>query len=246
MKVSNRDKKVSAICLTIGLLSIAISCSSCGSGNDGAVGPQGPTGAVGATGPEANSNESQSVQALVDQANAYREMKGQTGLTPGLSCTVQLVGSGQWLSSSSPGYVASQGLVTYASGSTSYPYLLTTSFNQPDSAGNLPNSLIPTTFQSFLENQNYRIYCTGQIVITDLNYYSFETNSDDGPIVNVNGVNVVVNDGNHAMTDKVGPPIMLQPGVYSFSMNYAQSGAGDFGLIFSANGSVVPGNVWYH
>ncbi len=243
--------------LSIGSAIIAINMlTGCGStGATGATGSTGATGAVGATGatgpqgPAASPTLSPSpsetaVQLLVDSENAYREGLGQTELSPGLSCNVQLIGSGQWLSASSPGYVAAQGVVTALAGSTNYTYLFTAPFNQPNAASG-PDSDIPVPLQPLFESQNYKISCSGQIVVTTTDYYNFDVNSDDGSILSVDGATVVNNDGNHAITDKSGTKYLRQ-GVHTFSLLYAQSGGGNFGLVVQWNGSLVPGTVWYH
>lgn len=219
----------------------------------GPVGADGVDGGVGPAGPAASVIPESTTQQLVDAENAYREGLGQTALTLGLSCTVQLSGNapapvnapGQWLSSSSPGYNAAQGLVTALAGSASYAYLLQTSFNQPDSPGNVTNGLIPTAIQPLFIGQNYKINCAGQIVVTDSGYYGFDVNSDDGSILTIDGSVVIYNDGNHAMTDKSGTKF-LRSGVHTFNMAYAQSGGGNFGLILQANGAVVPATAFYH
>lgn len=215
--------------------------SGCGkgdTGNTGAAGPAGPTG------PQAQVPAETDVQQLVDAENAYREGLGQTELSQGLSCTVQLVGSGQWLASNSPGYQSSQGVVTALAGSTSYSYLFGSSFNQPDSSGGV-NSLLPTAIQPLFVGQNYKINCSGQIVVTQSGYYGFDMNSDDGSILTIDGSQIINNDGNHAMTDKSGTKYLRQ-GVHTFNLAYAQSGGGNFGLILQANSALIPGSVWYH
>jgi hypothetical protein len=185
------------------------------------------------------------VQTLVDSENTWREEQGQTALTSGLSCSVQLLGSGQWLSSSSPGYQAAQGVVTALAASSSYSFLSTGGFNQPDSAGNLPNSVLPVAIQPLFENQNYKINCSGQLVVTSDGYYGFDLNSDDGSILTIDGTQVINNDGNHGMTDKQGTKL-LREGVHTFSLLYAQSGGGNFGLVLQMNGSVLSGSNFYH
>lgn len=209
-------------------------------GSSGATGPTGPTGA-----PAPTATPVSDVQSLVDAENVYREGLGQTALSGGLTCTVQQVSTGQWLSSSSPGYVVAQGVVTAAPGSTQYTYLFQTAFNQPDSNGSSVNNLLPTALQPLFLNLNYKISCSGQVVVTQTGYYNFDMNSDDGSILTVDGAQVINNDGNHGMTDKSGTKYLRQ-GVHTFSLLYAQSGGGNFGLVLNANGSSILGSVWYH
>lgn len=222
-------KKLMVCMLALGIL------SACGQ-----TGPQGATGATGS----APSLVDPSIQSLVDAENVYREGLGQAALTSGLSCSVQLVGSGQWLSSSSPGYVLSQGVVTALVGSTSYSYLLQTSFDQPNSSSGV-NSLIPLAIQPLFVNQNYKISCSGQIVAVDTGYYNFDVNSDDGSILTIDGTQVINNDGNHSITDKTGTKY-LRDGVHTFSLLYAQSGVGSFGLVLQVNGSVIDPMYFFH
>lgn len=215
-----------------------------GVGQAGPMGATGVQGATGATGPTATSAPESDLQQLVDAENRYREGLGQTYLTPGLSCNVQLVGSGSWLSAGSPGYVAAQGVVTALAGSTNYTYLFQNSFDQPDSSTGV-NRLIPLAIQNVFVNNNYKISCSGQYVVTTTDYYNFDMNSDDGSILTVDGTQVINDDGTHAMTDKTGTKY-LRAGVHTFGLLYAQSGLGNFGLVLQVNGSLVTPDAWYH
>jgi hypothetical protein len=246
----------------IKLILILVGCvvlNGCGGsqGNTGATGAQGNDGAVGATGvtgptasPSPTATES-AAQVLVDEVNASRELQGQAPFTSGLACTVQAVGSGQWLSASSPGYVAltaaqqtAEGIITVLAGSKSYPYLFTGSFDQVNS-GPGANSLLPTALQPLFLANNYKIGCNGQLVITQAGYYTLDMNSDDGSILTIDGVQVINNDGNHAMTDGTGVYFFTEA-VHTFSLLYAQSGGGNFGLVLQSNGTVLDGSLFYH
>lgn len=192
--------------------------------------------------PSAALTEDQQIQQVVDAENTYREQLGQTELSSGLSCSVQQVASGQWLSSSSPGYQAAQGTLVLTG--SSYTFLNTTGFDQPNSSSGL-NNIIPVAIAPLFVGLNYRIVCSGQIAVLVTAYYSFDVNSDDGSILNIDGTNVIVNDGNHGMTDKVGTKL-LRTGVHTFQLQYAQSGAGAFGLILQANGSLIDPKYYFH
>lgn len=221
-------------------------------GTPGVAGPQGPSGSTGATGPQGPQGnpaptpsvtaEDADIAAILVDENGYREALGQTVLTQGLSCTVQAIASGQWLSSSSPGYQSSQGTVV-ATG-TSYSFLLNVAINQPSSPTG-PNSLLPLGIQPLFINNNYRINCSGQLVVRTTAYYVFDVNSDDGSILTIDGTQVVNNDGNHGMTDKAGTKL-LRRDVHTFSLNYAQTGNGAFGLILQANGAFVDPKYFAH
>ena len=251
MKIDKETKKALVFCVVVGSICVAANLlSGCGTGPKGPTGDQGGQGAPGEVGPQGpaaspspTSSES-AEQQIVDETNEARELQGQAPFTPGLSCTVQLVGSGQWLSSTSPGYVAAQGVVTATAGSTAYPYLLKSDFNQPDSSGGV-NSLIPTALQALFVGNNYKITCNGQLVVVDPNYYNFDMNSDDGSILTIDGTQVINDDGNHAMTDKTGTKFLTQ-GVHTFQVLYAQSGAGNFGLVLQSNGSLLDSSGFYH
>jgi len=184
------------------------------------------------------------VQTLVDEENEYRLSQGQTMLSPGLSCSVQRVASGQWLSNSSPGYNSGQGVVALTG--TNYTFLNKTGFNQPDAPGGSVNNIIPSVISSLFVNQNYRISCSGFIVVESDGYASFDLLSDDGSILTVDGTQVINNDGNHSVQLKSGSKLMRR-GVKSFSLSYAQTGGGNFALVLSTGGgSAVPGAVFYH
>lgn len=185
------------------------------------------------------------INSVVADENAYRLGLGQTMLSGGLSCSVQALGSGQWLSSSSPGYNAGHGVVAALPGALSYSYLLTTEINQPDSVANMPNAVIPTAIQSLFLNNNYRISCSGQLVVLETGYYNFSLASDDGSILTVDGTQVINNDGSHGVTTKTGVKF-LRRGVRSFSLLYAQSGAGRFALVLKSGGLVIPPAHFVH
>lgn len=208
----------------------------CGKCKDGA------TQTVTVTVPAPPAPESQT-QLLVDAENAYRLSLGQTALTQGLSCTVQQVASGQWLSASSPGYNAGQGVLVLSG--TSYAYLMTGAFNQADAPSGTLSSVLPAPLQPLFASINYKINCTGQIVNTETGYFNFSLASDDGSILTIDGAQVINNDGNHGITEKQGVK-MLRAGVHTFSMQYAQSGGGNLALLLSANGAQVPGSAFYH
>lgn len=219
-----------------------------------ACGPQGPRGLDGAPGapgapaptptPTPVVDEVQEeIDALLKEENDYRLYLGQTALTAGLSCSVQAVASGQWLSSGSPGYNAGQGVVTGTG--TTYTYLYKGWFNQADTSGANPNGLLPEALRPMFVNKNLVIRCSGQIVVLETGYYDFDLSSDDGSILTVDGTQVINNDGNHGMTQKLGTKF-LRRGVRSFSLSYAQTGSGNFGLILKAGGSNIDPKHYAH
>lgn len=221
-------------------------------GNTGAQGAAGPTGpAAPVPPPPVIDPIQQQIDSLVTEENAWRESQGQTMLSKGMSCTVQAISSGGFLSTSSPNYVAASctanplsaycAVVTTGS---SYPFL-GSNFDQVNSNSG-PNSIITDPYiQSLFTSNNYKINCSGQLVVLEDGYQGFSMSSDDGAILTVNGSQVINNDGNHGITTVSGVKL-LRAGVYSISVLYAQSGAGQFALILNMNGAVLPAAQLYH
>lgn len=182
------------------------------------------------------------VEGIVANENAYREGLGQTELSLGLSCTVQAISAGQFLSSSSPGYTAAQAIVLTG---PAYPYLLTIGINQPNSNSG-PNNVIDPSIQPLFLTNNYRIVCTGQLVVTEDGYHSFVMSSDDGSILTIDGTQVINNDGNHGITTLSGTKNLRSDVVHTFNLQYAQSGAGQFALVLNMDGALLPAANLYH
>lgn len=185
------------------------------------------------------------INALVASENAYRESLGETSLAPGLSCQVVLVSGGQWLSSSSPGYNSSQGVLTTTGTTYTFNSNDGGGFNQGNANGNVAFTTLPPAIQPLFENQNFRIICSGEVVVITTDYYSFTLSSDDGSILTIDGTQVINNDGNHSIVTKTGSKELRQ-GVHTFSLQYAQSGSGQFALVLNADGSAIDPSVWYH
>jgi hypothetical protein len=183
-----------------------------------------------------------SIQAIVNSENSYRASLGEAPFTPGLSCTVQAIASGNYLSSSSPGYTAAEAIVTTG---TSYAYLLSTGFDQPNS-GPGPNSVINPEIQPLFEANDYKINCTGQLVVSEDGYYSFTMSSDDGSLLYIDGTLVIDNDGQHGITTMSGTKGLESAVTHTFQLEYAQSGGGEFALMLDMNGSLLPAANLYH
>jgi len=214
-------------------------------GDTGATGPQGPQGPAAPVTPETT------VQQLVDSENAYRETLGQTELSSGMACSVQAISSGGFLSTSSPNYVAATCTANPLSAAcgivltgTSFAFLGVNGFNQPNSNSG-PNNIIDPQIQSLFTSNNYRISCSGQLVVTEDGYHGFSVASDDGAILTVDGAQVTNNDGNHGITTAVGTK-NLRTGVHTLSVLYAQSGAGQFALVIKMDGAALPAANLYH
>lgn len=223
----------------LSLISLTIVLAAC-------AGPSGDTGATGGTGPQgpaAPVPQPTAIQEIVNSENAWLKTQGKAPLTSGLSCTVQAIASGTYLSSSSPGYTAAQAIVLTG---TAYSYLLSTSVNQPNAAGTAGNSLIDPEIAPLFLSNNYRIVCTGQLVVTEDGYYGFSTSSDDGSILTIDGTVVVSNDGAHGLQTVSGTKLLESAVTHSFTMQYAQSAGGNIAMILNMNGSVLPAANLYH
>lgn len=185
----------------------------------------------------------QQIDTIIAENNGWRESLGQTALTSGLSCSVQAVSSGQYLSSSSPGYTAGAGVLVVTG--PSYSYLLNVGFDQPESNAG-PNNVIDPSIQPLFLSNNYKINCSGQLVVTEDGYHSFQLSSDDGAILTIDGTQVINNDGQHGITTASGTKSLQSVVVHTLNLQYAQSGAGQFALILQMDGSVLPAANLYH
>jgi hypothetical protein len=229
----------------LSIIILALAMSACARGDKGDIGSPGGQGPTGPQGPAAPVPTVDPIQAqintLVAEENKWRESQGQTELSQGLSCSVQAISAGQYLSSSSPGYTAAQAIVLAGS---SYPFL-GSNFDQPNSGAG-PNSVITDPYiQSLFTSNNYRISCLGQLVVLEDGYHGFTMSSDDGSILTIDGAQVINNDANHGVVTVSGTKL-LRAGVHTFSLLYAQSGGGNFALVLNMNGSVLPAANLYH
>lgn len=230
------------------VLSVSFALAACAPGYDGVNGVPGPQGPPGPTATPTPSNPVDQVQVdindVVADENAYREGLGQTGLTAGLSCSVVAIASGAWISSSSPGYNAGQGVLVAVVGTPTYTYLYQGPFNQPNIDSG-PNNLLPIAIQPIYIGQNYKISCSGQIAILSTKYYAYDIQSDDGSILTIDGTQVINNDGNHGVTEKQGTKF-LRRGIHSFSLVYAQSGGGNFAMMLKSDGASIDSRLYVH
>ena len=197
-------------------------------GDVGPAGPQGPAATPAPTPSPADANALDIANVLENGAhgNAYRLGLGQTELSSGLSCQVQHISANQCLSNSASGSAACVGQPVVTMTGSNYTYLYSGAFNQPNAASGV-NNLIPPALQSLFIGTNYRIVCTGQIVIQQPGWYEFEDVSDDGSIIFLDGA-TLYNDGNHAVNAvPVTQSVYFTRDVHSFQVQYAQTGGGN-------------------
>lgn len=212
-------------------------------GGTGGTGSPGAPGAVGPAGPAANVPALTPAEQTVASENAYRKTQGLAPLTQGLSCVVQAIASGTYLSSSSPGYTAAQAIVLTG---PSYSYLLPTAINQPSVAGTAGNNLIDPEIQPLFLTNNYRIVCTGALVVAEDGYYSFTTSSDDGSLLYLDGSLVVDNDSAHGIQSVSGTKLLEAAVTHTFQLQYAQSAGGNIAMVLNMNGVLLPSANLYH
>lgn len=181
------------------------------------------------------------VQRVVDDENEYRLGIGQAALTKGLSCTVQEVASGDWISGASFGYPGS-GLIALTGAAYTFP--MGESFNQAETLNGGTHNILPASVRDLFATKNYRLSCSGLLVVTKSGYYSFELDSDDGSILTIDGAQVINNDGGHAMVRKTNVRY-LREGMRSINLTYAKTSGTSFGLRLTSEGNPVPGNLFY-
>jgi hypothetical protein len=116
-------------------------------------------------------------------------------------------------------------------------------FNVPDQSTSNKFDILPTSLQSIYQTW-YVVKCTGYIAIGQSGWYEFDTSSDDGSNLYIDGGLLVNNDGLHS-TQNVMAAKFLQANIHSFELDYLQ-GSGNESLIVNMNGNLLPAEVLYH
>lgn len=184
------------------------------------------------------------IDEIIKFKNEERAVTALAPLTNGLSCVVQQVASGQCLLSSSTAAGCNSGNVVAMTG-PAYTFLYKGEFNQPEVTGADVDVNLPASIRALFIGKNYRISCTGFIVVLKSNYYDFTLNSDDGSILSVAGAQVINHDNNHGMSVKTGSALLYR-GVQSFSLLYAQTGGGNHGLVLQSAASAINPIYYFH
>jgi len=156
------------------------------------------------------------IQSLVATQNVSREAQGQTALTPGLSCQLWTFTGGDRIEPSISGHNQLSGLQYRVS------WLLTEPFNQANTVDTQGMSILPEAFQSIYQTYYY-VSCTGFIVVTSDDFYTFQVSADDAALVYVDG-QLTLNDDNAHSVATVTNAQYLEQGVHSFTVQYAQNG----------------------
>lgn len=220
---------------------LAICISGCGGSYTNYVGPQGPKGDPGTPAPSPTSTttaEDQDIANLVSDENDYRLGLGQTMLSSGLSCVLYTITGGDRIQASISGHNTLTGLSTVAT------FLYSYAFNQPNASSSDGLNVLPLALQPLYTNM-FMLLCYGQIVVTDTDYHTFQLSSDDASLLYVDGSLVIDNDNAHGVTTISGMRY-LRRGVHSFSLYFAQTGAGSQALILNTDGALAPANRFYH
>lgn len=176
------------------------------------------------------STATDTIQSLVDRENQYRIGVGASPLTKGLSCYLSTVPA------NTPQIVGAP--LTYVAGWTYY-----STFNVPNGPVSDGFNVLPTALQTLYYSW-YVVRCSGQLVVVNDDYYNFYLASDDGGILNIDGMSLN-NDGNHGVTSKSGMAF-LRAGVHGFDLYFMQGPAGYQALIVNMNGVPVPSANLYH
>lgn len=180
----------------------------------------------------------QDIAKVVSEENLYRDSQGNTLLTPGLSCALFTITGGQYIQSGGSFTPTLTGITQKAL----FKYV--GDFNQPDSPATDGLNVLPLNLRSTYTNM-FLLRCTGFLVSIDNGYRQFELGSDDGSVLYIDGTKLVDNDGQHGLLVKTNTKLMRK-GVYTFRLDFAQSGGGNQALIFSIDGVITDSQYFYH
>jgi hypothetical protein len=226
--------------LLISLLGLSVIMTGCG--KDGDAGQAGAPGQVvyipTPTTPPTEVDELQAdIDSIVSYKNEYRALNGQNPLTKNLMCQLFTTTGGDRIQASIAGHNTLTGLTSVGYFEYNGP------FDQPNSSINDGMNVLPAPFKNLYKNM-YLLRCQGQIVVTDSGYYDFSLGSDDASVLYINGSKLIDNDNNHGHT-VMSAAKMLERGVHSFRLDYAQIGGGNQSLILKVNGESIPSNLFY-
>ena len=229
--IQNQTKDAIAICISIGMASIALSLSACGTQNSTY-----QTSVVNQT----NTTEpTDTVTSIVSDYNAWRTSNGQETIDPGLTCTLYTVPQ----TTTGITAVANGGVVPVLTNVGSFTYQGV--FNQQNAPVTNGLDILPLGMQSVPLYQSWVILkCTGYIVVTTDDWHEFDVTSDDGSNLYVDGVLIVNNDGLHGAKDVTGSK-HLQDVVHTFELDFFQAN-GSQELVADMDGVLIPSANLYH
>ena len=233
MKTLEQQTKQAAFYIAIlGMVFIALgTMEGCGTSTDSSY----PVATASPT--PSQSSMPDAVMSIVNDYNQWRIDNGQETIDPGLTCTLYTVPQ------------TTTGITATANGGAT-PVLTNVGaftyqgvFNQPNAAVGLGLNILPLGLQSVYQTW-FIVKCTGYVVITTDDYHSFNTVSDDGSNLYVDGVLVVNNDGLHGAQSVTGER-HLQDVVHSFELDFFQGG-GQQELVVDMDGSLLPAEALWH
>lgn len=171
------------------------------------------------------------INSVVNEVNNSRTKQGQLPLAPGLVCTLH---------------------VNLSNALTAFPTVLPTAIRtwtyvgdiaQADSNVSEGLNLIPSAIRS-LYIQWFAVRCTGQLIVTTADDYSFSLRSDDASLLYLDGTAVgniaVNNDGLHGPSTVTNGKFLIQ-GLHAFRLDYMQGPGGSQSLQLN-----VPAAYLYH
>lgn len=173
------------------------------------------------------------IERMVELKNEFRVLNGQVPLTKNLMCQLKTVTGGSTFGTSNP-----------FTGSAHVAYFeYNGPFNQPESPISDGMNVLPPALMALYKNM-YTLSCSGFIVVPESGNYDFELASDDASRLYINGSLLIDNDGNHG-TIKLNKIRLLERGIYSFRLDYAQAGGGSQSLVLKVNGSHIDSKYLY-
>jgi hypothetical protein len=195
-------------------------------GNDGAAGPTGATGPQGNPAPSPSPTPTPGPYALNDtiasQYNQFREAEGQEDIIPGLDCTLYTIP--QTTTAIIGATITNMGAFEYLG-----------VFNQPNVSVSQGFNVLPLSLQPVYQTW-YIVKCTGYVSIGASGWYEFDTTSDDGSNLYIDGVH-----GSHTVVNAK----FLQANIHSFELDFMQANGNEM-LIVNLNGNLLPSQILYH
>lgn len=201
------------------------------SGQQGVPGVAGPEGPQAPPAPTPAPVVDDPVTDLVSAYNQYKTALGQAPVTNGLTCTLYTVPT------TTIQIVGATGLVNIGT------FLYTGNFNVSNTSTNLGLPILPLPIQSVYQNW-FILKCTGMIAITQSGWVEFDTTSDDGANLFVDGAILVNNDGLHGAQSKSNVKF-LQANMHTFEIDYFQAN-GNQALTVNMNSSLLKSSVLFH
>lgn len=176
------------------------------------------------------------LEDLVQDYNDWRFAQGLSPITPGLNCSLYNLSPVPAPAGPPSWYQPSVFPAALPSAAASFSYI--GEFNQEPIGSAQGINILPHALQTQY-TQWYAIRCTGNIVVVESKYYSYELTSDDASLLYIDNVKVVDNDGNHGTQLRSGTRL-LQKGVHTFRLDYMSGPGGGQSLILTSEGILVP------